>query len=166
MRSSASRWWRRLAYPSLLVIVVLLALVPVIGRDFNGNKNWISIGGGFLLQPSEFAKLALVVWGADLLARKRKVLGQWKHLLVPLVPVAGLIIALVLAGHDLGTAMILGPSRGAALLCGCAGAAVHRSRAACRSRCGLADLVARNAHRPRHWISHAGRIRWPAAIRR
>ncbi|HJY24577.1 MAG TPA: putative lipid II flippase FtsW, partial [Actinomycetes bacterium] len=102
------RWWRRLAYPSLLVIVVLLALVPVIGRDFNGNKNWISIGGGFLLQPSEFAKLALVVWGADLLARKRKVLGQWKHLLVPLVPVAGLIIALVLAGHDLGTAMILG----------------------------------------------------------
>lgn len=102
------RWWRRLAYPSLLAIVVLLALVPVIGRDFNGNKNWISIGGGFLLQPSEFAKLALVVWGADLLARKRKVLGQWKHLLVPLVPVAGLIIALVLAGHDLGTAMILG----------------------------------------------------------
>jgi cell division protein FtsW len=102
------RWWRRLAYPSLLVIVVLLALVPVIGRDFNGNKNWISVGGGFLLQPSEFAKLALVVWGADLLARKRKVLGHWKHLLVPLVPVAGLIIALVLAGHDLGTAMILG----------------------------------------------------------
>jgi cell division protein FtsW len=102
------RWWRRLAYPALLVIVVLLALVPVIGRDFNGNKNWISIGGGFLLQPSEFAKLALVVWGADLLARKRKLLGHWKHFLVPLVPVAGLIIALVLAGHDLGTAMILG----------------------------------------------------------
>ncbi len=102
------RWWRRLAYPALLVIVVLLALVPVIGRDFNGNRNWISIGGGFLLQPSEFAKLALVVWGADLLTRKRKVLAQWKHLLVPLVPVSGLVIALVLAGHDLGTAMILG----------------------------------------------------------
>jgi cell division protein FtsW len=102
------QWWRRLAYPALLVILLLLALVPVIGRDFNGNRNWISIGGGFLLQPSEFAKLALVVWGADLLTRKRKLLGQWKHMLVPLVPVSTLIIALVLAGHDLGTAMILG----------------------------------------------------------
>jgi cell division protein FtsW len=102
------RWWRRLAYPALLVILVLLALVPIIGRDFNGNRNWISIGGGFLLQPSEFAKLALVVWGADLLTRKRKLLGRWKHMLVPLVPVSALTIALVLAGHDLGTAMILG----------------------------------------------------------
>jgi cell division protein FtsW len=101
------RWWRRFAYPAVVVIVLLLALVPVIGRDFNGNRNWISIGGGFLLQPSEFAKLALVVWGADLLTRKRKLLGRWKHMLVPFVPVSGIVIALVLAGHDLGTAMIL-----------------------------------------------------------
>lgn len=108
-------WWRRLAYPALLAILLLLALVPVIGREFNGNRNWISIGGGFLLQPSEFAKLALVVWGADLLTRKRKLLGQWKHMLVPLVPVSALVIALVLAGHDLGTAMILGAILGALL---------------------------------------------------
>jgi cell division protein FtsW len=62
-----------------------------------------------VLQPSEFGKLAFVVWGADLLARKQhhRLLGQWKHLLVPLVPGAMLLVGLVLLGGDMGTAVIL-----------------------------------------------------------
>jgi cell division protein FtsW len=83
--------------------------VPGIGQTVNGNTNWISIGGPFQLQPSEFGKLALVMWGADLLARKndKKLLTQWKHLLVPLVPVAVLLLGLIMLGGDMGTSMVL-----------------------------------------------------------
>jgi cell division protein FtsW len=105
----SSRTWRRLAYPALLGSLFLLVLVqiPGIGVTVNGNRNWIDFGGPFRLQPSEAAKFALILFGADLLTRKRRLLGQWRHLLVPLLPIGGLLIGLILVGHDLGTAMIL-----------------------------------------------------------
>ena len=105
------RTHRALAYPLLLGVIVLLlaVMVPGIGVEVNGNRNWIRLGGFFQIQPSEFAKLALVLWSADLLTRKQqmKTLGEWKHLLIPLVPVGFLLLALVLAGGDMGTAMII-----------------------------------------------------------
>ncbi|MFJ9816237.1 putative lipid II flippase FtsW [Streptomyces sp. NPDC101151] len=102
---------RALAYPILAGAVFLMALVqvPGIGVSINGNQNWISLGGSFQIQPSEFGKLALVLWGADLLARKqeKKLLTQWKHMLVPLVPVSFLLLGLIMLGGDMGTAIIL-----------------------------------------------------------
>ncbi|MER6029065.1 putative lipid II flippase FtsW [Streptomyces sp. NPDC001851] len=102
---------RALAYPILAGAVFMMALVqvPGIGMAVNGNQNWISLGGSFQIQPSEFGKLALVLWGADLIARKqeRKLLTQWKHMLVPLVPVAFLLLGLIMLGGDMGTAIIL-----------------------------------------------------------
>ncbi|MEU6123291.1 putative lipid II flippase FtsW [Streptomyces sp. NPDC047123] len=102
---------RALAYPILAVTVFLMVLVqiPGIGRSVNGNQNWIYLGGPFQLQPSEFGKLALVLWGADLLARKhdKRLLTQWKHMLVPLVPVAFMLLGLIMLGGDMGTAIIL-----------------------------------------------------------
>lgn len=106
------RLHRVLAYPMLAMSLFLMALVqvPGIGQSVNGNTNWLNFGGPFQLQPSEFGKLALVMWGADLLARKqdKKLLTQWKHMLVPLVPVAMLLLGLIMLGGDMGTAMILG----------------------------------------------------------
>ncbi|MFI6032641.1 putative lipid II flippase FtsW [Streptomyces sp. NPDC051315] len=105
------RLHRALAYPILAGAVCLMALVqvPGIGMAVNGNQNWISLGGSFQIQPSEFGKLALVLWGADLLARKqdKKLLAQWKHMLVPLVPVAFMLLGLIMLGGDMGTAIIL-----------------------------------------------------------
>ncbi|MEN3583600.1 putative lipid II flippase FtsW [Streptomyces sp. ZYX-F-203] len=105
------RLHRALAYPILAGTVFLMALVPVpgIGVAVNGNQNWLSVGGSFQLQPSEFGKLALVLWAADLLARKheRRLLAQWKHMLVPLVPVAFLLLGLIMLGGDMGTAVIV-----------------------------------------------------------
>ncbi|CAL9419981.1 putative lipid II flippase FtsW [Streptomyces albus] len=107
-----TRVHRGLAYPLLTVSVFLMCLVqiPGVGQEVNGNRNWLSLGGPFQLQPSEFAKLALVLWGADLLARKgeKKMLTQWKHLLVPLVPGTLLLLGLIMLGGDMGTAIILG----------------------------------------------------------
>ena len=101
--------WRRLAYPMLVFALVALVAVLVVGRDVNGQRNWIELGGPFRFQPSEFAKLALVLWASDLLARKQGLLDQWKHLLVPLMPVTVVIIGLVLLEGDVGTALILVP---------------------------------------------------------
>jgi cell division protein FtsW len=103
------RHFRMLAYVALLGSVFLLVLtyIPGIGKEVNGNTNWISFGGPLQIQPSEFAKLALVMWCADLYARKQKLLTQWKHLLVPMVPVCGLVIALIVGQHDLGTSLVL-----------------------------------------------------------
>ncbi|WP_328633727.1 putative lipid II flippase FtsW [Streptomyces sp. NBC_00356] len=102
---------RALAYPILAVSVFLMVLVqvPGIGVSINGNQNWISLGGPFMLQPSEFGKLALILWGADLLARKhdKRLLTQWKHMLVPLVPVAFMLLGLIMLGGDMGTAILL-----------------------------------------------------------
>lgn len=103
------RAYRMLAYPLLLGAVgaLCLVLVPGIGMEVNGNRNWIALGGVFQIQPSEFAKLGLVLWGADLLARKQRLLGQWRHLFIPLFPGALLVLGLVMMGGDMGTAMII-----------------------------------------------------------
>jgi cell division protein FtsW len=99
---------RALVLPGLLAAIVLLALTfTPLGVEINGNRNWLSFGGPFLLQPSEAAKLALALWGADLLARKARLLHDWKHLFIPFVPVSGVVLALVLGQGDLGTSLVL-----------------------------------------------------------
>jgi cell division protein FtsW len=107
---ASPRLFRAFAYPLLAVAFVGLGLTLIhgVGVSQNGAARWISIGGQ-QVQPSEIAKLALAVWGADLLARKDK-LGQlvdWRHMLVPLMPGAGLMCLLVMTGDDLGTTFIL-----------------------------------------------------------
>jgi cell division protein FtsW len=101
------RAWRVLGYPLLLAAIagLVLVLVPGIGRNVDGATRWIPLPGGFNLQPSELAKLAVALWGADLLVRKKKLLREWKHLFVPLLPVAGLICCLVMLEPDMGTTL-------------------------------------------------------------
>jgi cell division protein FtsW len=107
---SRPRLLRAAAYPLLAVSLVGLGLTLIHGvsQSVNGASRWIQIGPA-QFQPSEVAKLALVLWGADLLARKEKLglLADWRHMLVPLMPVAGLLAMLVMAGDDLGTTFII-----------------------------------------------------------
>lgn len=98
--------YRRLAYPALLGSMFLLALVliPSVGISIYGARRWLDLGV-VQLQPSELAKLAFLLWAADLLVRKERLLGELRHLLVPLVPVAVLLGALVMLEPDLGTTL-------------------------------------------------------------
>ena len=100
---------RAFAWPlmALALVLLILVLIPGIGVEVHGQQNWIDLGGPFRLQPSEIAKLALVVWGADVLTRKYRPVTDWPSLLVPLAPVAGLLIFLVTLEGDFGNAMIL-----------------------------------------------------------
>ncbi len=101
--------WKRLSVPMLAATIFLQALVfvPGLGVTVNGNSNWIRIAGQ-QIQPSEFAKVALVLFGATVLTKKRRKLGEFMHAAVPLVfPAGALLLLLVLAGGDLGTSLVL-----------------------------------------------------------
>ena len=101
-------FWRKWAGLAMIVAIGLQFLVVAtpLGVEHGGNTNWISIGS-INLQPSELAKVALVIWLALTLAKKRDVLDDWRQWAMPLIPVAGAAIGFVLLGQDLGTSIIL-----------------------------------------------------------
>lgn len=100
-------FWKRAAWPALILATLfqLLVFTPL-GIDNAGNRNWIAIAG-VQAQPAEFLKLGLALWMGYVLFRKQNLLRLWRHVFIPVVPVAAIVIATVLAGSDLGTAMIL-----------------------------------------------------------
>lgn len=87
-------------------VVLLIMVLSPLGAEINGAQKWLRLGP-LSLQPSEPAKLALTLWGAHVLITKRALLHQWRHLLVPLIPMAIVIFALVMLQPDLGTTITL-----------------------------------------------------------
>jgi cell division protein FtsW len=87
--------------------LLMLTYVPGLGVVRGGSRNWLDFGGPFLLQPSEAAKLALVVWAAHVFANKGRLLREWRHLLIPVAPVAAVIIGLTLGQGDMGTSVVM-----------------------------------------------------------
>ena len=102
------RWWRRLAFPVLILAVVLQALVfTPLGVEAHGNRNWLALGP-VQIQPAELAKLGLVLVGALILGNKGNRVTSVVHVVLPyLVPITAVVLALVLAGHDLGTGLVM-----------------------------------------------------------
>jgi cell division protein FtsW len=97
-------FWRRISPTFLVISLVMLAGVLVAGQRVNGARRWVPFGP-FAFQPSELAKLALAVWVAAYLARRRRGPMSLKELAKPLGLVAGLACALILVEPDLGTAV-------------------------------------------------------------
>lgn len=111
-------WWvshwdvnrfRRFAGLALVGSLFILVLVLFIGESVYGQKNWIPLFAGFKVQPSEFAKLGLVIWSADHLAKRYGDLHLVYRLLWPLGGVFVLFVGLVGAEGDFGTALIMSP---------------------------------------------------------
>ena len=100
--------WKRLAAPFLVVTFALLVLVlvPAHGIEAYGSSRWFRFGP-VTVQPSELAKLALVVFAAATLARKWKKLDDVRELALPLLPVSMALCGLVMMQPDLGTTVIL-----------------------------------------------------------
>jgi cell division protein FtsW len=99
------RWVRRLAWPGYFASLALLLLTAFVGVSFNGNTNWLALGP-IQIQPSEIAKLALILWASHVYANKDRRLGNLHQVMMPVVP--GLLVAtgLVIFGHDLGTGLV------------------------------------------------------------
>jgi cell division protein FtsW len=103
------RWLRSgvVAYGLLFLTIALLASVFAF-PEINGARRWIRIANFFSVQPSELAKLTLVIFLARLLERRAGDEGNFWRTLFPCVLVAGLLVLLVVAEPDLGTALMLG----------------------------------------------------------
>lgn len=100
--------WELAGRIGLLISIGLLAIlaIPGVGKTVNGNTNWIDLKI-IDVQPSEFAKLFMILWAGYLLARKEKS-GRFNVNVFTLIgPGFLLIMALVMYGHDLGTASVL-----------------------------------------------------------
>lgn len=98
----------------VLDLLMALSSVGLIGKESSGGASlgpihaellWLYVGP-IGLQPAELAKLGLVLWGADVVARKGAALGHWRELARPLLPVLGLLFVLV-GYNDLGTMLVL-----------------------------------------------------------
>ncbi|MEX0698187.1 MAG: putative lipid II flippase FtsW [Acidimicrobiia bacterium] len=100
------RGYRRLAIPLFWGTLVLLLLVMVLGLQSGGSRRWLPVGS-LTFQPSELAKLSVVLTMAVLLERKQRLLGQWKHFLGPVMFCIGLTGLLVVLQPDLGTAIVI-----------------------------------------------------------
>ena len=98
--------WLRLAKVSLTIsiFILLLPFIPNLGKNINGNRNWIEIAG-FTLQPSEFAKFGLILWCAFQLRRIDLVAG--KNPIGLIFPGLVVIEGLIILERDLGTALLV-----------------------------------------------------------
>jgi cell division protein FtsW len=97
---------RRLITPVLVIVVLLIiATYTPLGMEINGNRNWLHLGPGLQVQPSEFAKLAIVLWIANLYANRPPKTA--KDMIFPMSVVAVGVAGLVVGQDDLGTALVL-----------------------------------------------------------
>ena len=111
MRVDYHRWRSPLLTGGAVVVVLgalafLLLLPPPLVITANGSSRWLRLGG-IIVQPSEAAKPALVLFAASLLARRLDHLGNIRAVLLPLAVVFGTMSALMLAQPSLGTVVLL-----------------------------------------------------------
>jgi cell division protein FtsW len=100
--------WRKLAVPLLVAAAVTLCivLVPGVGIQVDGARRWLG-SGSLRFQPSEIAKLALLVYVADVMTRRGAAVADWQRVLKPILVVTGVIGGLVLIEPDLDSAIVL-----------------------------------------------------------
>jgi cell division protein FtsW len=103
------RHWRRIAIPmlGLAMGLMVLVLIPGVGIRVSGSSRWLG-HGAFRMQPSELAKLGLLLFCADLLARRHDRMHEWRETLRPVIGFYVGVAVLLLAQPDLGTALVTG----------------------------------------------------------
>ena len=98
------QWMEKVSIPAYLVSILLSIAVMFIGDEYNGSKRWLSLGP-FSFQPSEFAKVAVILFLAHIVTKNAKKMGEFKTLLKIMVQILP-IVALV-GESNLSTAIII-----------------------------------------------------------
>ncbi len=102
------KYYTRWIYPILgfTFICMLLTFIPGLSHAAKGATRWISLFG-FTLQPSEFAKLSVVVFTAYMIAKKEESITQFTKGVLPIIVITGAFLVLILAQRDLGSVLVL-----------------------------------------------------------
>lgn len=88
------------------IVLLVLVLIPGIGTIRNGSRSWFGIGA-FGIQPSEFAKLGIIIFSAKYFSRNNKEVKDIKKGVLPILGLVLLIFALIMLQPDFGTGVIL-----------------------------------------------------------
>ena len=91
----------------LIAALVMQLAVVVVGVEVNGNRNWLKIGPA-QIQPSEFSKLAIIMWLAWVYSRHGDISRSIWRTLFPSIYGVGALVLLIMLGGDMGTAMVYG----------------------------------------------------------
>lgn len=122
--------WRHAAFLGYLGAVVLSVMVMFVGEEYNGSKRWLSLGP-FSFQPSEFAKVAMIVFLAHIVSKNVEKMGKLKTLakvFLMILPIVGLVgasnlsTAIILLGIGVVLVFVASPKYGQFLFLGAAGA--------------------------------------------
>ncbi|OAB33822.1 putative lipid II flippase FtsW [Paenibacillus glacialis] len=98
--------YKKLFIPFFIVTILMLILVPYIGISQNGARSWFRLGP-VSIQPTEFAKLATILYLAALITKKGERLRDLKKGFIPVIMIAGGVVGLIMLQPDFGSSMIL-----------------------------------------------------------
>lgn len=99
---------KSVVYAMLIVALVMQLAVVVVGVEVNGNRNWLKLPGIGQIQPSEFSKLAIIMWLAWVYSRHGDISRSIWRTLFPSIYGVGALVLLIMLGGDMGTAMVYG----------------------------------------------------------
>jgi cell division protein FtsW len=119
--------------------LLVLVLLPGFGHEANGAQRWIQLGSLPPMQPSEFAKLAVIIYMAAWLASKGDAVRDWSLGVLPFVLMVGLVGALIVLEPDLGTAVMVAAITGTLFFL--AGARLWHVLILAASGTGIASLL-------------------------
>jgi cell division protein FtsW len=88
------------------IMLLVLVLIPHIGKETAGARRWFRIGPG-TFQPSEIAKIAIIIYIADAMTRKKEVVKSFFYGYLPPILALGVVVGLILLEPDLGTAIAI-----------------------------------------------------------
>ena len=110
-------FYRRWAFPFLGLTILLLALVPLVGVKANGSRRWLSLGG-LTLQPSELAKLAVILSFSVLICRFGERMKSFRWGILPFLGILGVLVGLLILEPHFSASVILLALGGAMMFLG------------------------------------------------
>lgn len=93
-------------FSSIVGLILVLLPTPISRGEVNGARRWLDIGP-FDFQPSELAKLSIILWSATLLSRRQRQMGDWRMTILPVGLVTAVLCGLIIAEPDLGTVVVI-----------------------------------------------------------
>jgi len=110
-------WFKRGFILYFVPVVILLGLVPFIGKEINGARSWFGVGS-FGIQPTEFAKLAIILYLGSIITKKGEKFREFKRGLLPVMVIVGGICGMIMLQPDLGSCLVLAVSAGMVIIAG------------------------------------------------